>query len=252
MIANVRAPRQVFNQTLNSISDVISGEDVDRPLDLNLVARPDVIEVYVRQFNALQVMHKLTNGGDVEINVENENEFVFSSETLASIIKRTKSQNINLRFDHDGFHVEVQDGWFTTPTKFDLPMYKESEFSEPIRPTSFEKVGVLNPEALRDNLRMMEPISPDVVFQIEPDELWITVSDQVQGDGEVMQEINSGSELVGLEFRYEIEAIEQFLKNLEEDEVLMKMNSTGSLLLSTQSEGYISQLLISPRQDSQK
>jgi hypothetical protein len=250
MIADVKAPKSVFNQVLNSISAVITGDE-DQPQDLNLVAKEGVVEIYVRQ-HSVQVMHKLTTGGDVEISVENEREFVFSSRTLSSIISRTPSDTVDLSFGYERFEVKVGDSWFTTPTKFELPLYRESEFSEAIRPEGYHKVTHLDTEALRSTLRMMENISPDVVFRITDEEFWITVSDQVQGEGEVMKELDDDVSLSGVEFRYEITAINDFLKNLEAEKVLMKMSETGSLMITTQHKGYVSQLLIAPRIEYQK
>lgn len=247
MIAELSAEKRVFREVLNSISNVVQGEDVDRPMDLNLVAERDTVYIYVRQARSLQVSHKLTNDGEVDLDVNGEDRFVFSSQTLSKLIKNSKDQKVSLKFDHHDYQVVIENTGFSTDLTFDLNLYQDSEFQERVTDKQFHKVAMLNRESLWRNIDMMSTISPEFKIRVEDGELWISVSDVVQGDGEVMKEIEEGSPYIGMEKYYETTATVDFLKALKGDVVSLSLADDGTIKFSSSSLGHKSELFLSPR-----
>lgn len=245
MIARINAQKNVYKEVLNSISQVIRGEDSDRPMDLNLVAEESgQVKIYVRQYKNLQVLHELKAGPDIDIEVKNNSQFVFSSQTLSSLIQSTDSKEVEIELDVDQFEVKIEDGWFTTPTTFDLPLYRESEFNKPLSPPNLTTIATLDRTSLRSNLRMMKTIAPEFGLEIEGDELWFSVNDKVQGSGEVMKEIDNTD--VIHDRQYAIEPVDKFLKNIKADTVELSVNNS-SLCLSSAESGHDSELLLASR-----
>ena len=247
MKAQVNAPIEVFNNILKSLSDTIRG-DSDTPMDINLVAKDDnSLQVYVRHFNVIQVMHELDDQGSLDIDVEESGNMIFSSQTLYSLIRKVDSEHVTLKFDRDTFRIRVGDDWFSTPTEFKLRVFQESEWSPPIEPENFKEVRKMKVDPLRQKLNMMSSIAPEVNFKIQSGEFWISVEDAVQGQGRVMKDLSDECEIDGLDYSYEIDPIETFLKNVRTDRVDVKMTNSGGVMLNSDSSTHTSYLLLAHR-----
>lgn len=247
MKVEIDAPKETYLECIKSISDVISGDDNDIPLELNLISRADdEILLYVRKFNNLQILHKLVPGEGISVNVVEEDGFVFSSQVLASLVRKASADRLTLTFQEHEFSVEAGDKNFSQPLSFDLRLYRQSEFQEPMELSEFHEVAAINRQSVIDGLRMMGEISPEVSFVTEDRKLYIQVQDAVQGTGEMVVDLDNDPP-IEINSSFEIRPIVAFLKNLRSNETKVKFSDDGHLMISSSSESIESQLVLSRR-----
>ena len=246
MIAKIISTQKELREILDSLHSVASGE-ANISMDLNLIADPDEgICIYVRNFDSLQVVHEITDPTQYEISEYSE--FVFNSKTLHELIKDSDSDRITLQFYRSDFEVMIGDDYFTTPTKFELNLVHVSEFEDQIIVSDFISIDSFEREGILDTMNMMDNISPVVKFRISNNEFWISVSDVVQGEGEVMKEIE-GDEKPEMEFQYPIRPIRDFLKRLNSDTIDLSLTYSGTLKIEMTVDDRVAQLICAPRID---
>jgi hypothetical protein len=247
MKVQIDAPKDTYIECMKSISDVISGEGNDIPLELNLIANSDnEVLLYVRRFNNLQILHRLVPSEGISINVVKEDGFVFSSQVLASLVRKASADRLTLTFREHKFSVKAGDKNFSRPLAFDLRLYQQSEFQEPMDLREFYEIATINRQSVIDGLRMMKEISPEVSFVTEDGELHIHVQDAVQGEGKMVVDLDDDSS-IQVDRSFEIRPIVAFLKNLRSSETKVKFSEEGHLMLSSCSESMESQLVLSHR-----
>lgn len=247
MTVKIQTPKAVLQESIRTISSVIQGDDDDMPMDLNMVADPDDgIELYVRKFNNLQVLHKITSGDSIDIDVDCRKEFVFSSETLESLIQNSDSAKVNLEFDRDDFTLYVDEGWFSEPAEFELPLFQDSEFEDPIELEEFHHITSVECSQLRSTLRMMSTISPVFEVSLNNDTMQMTVHDAVQGEGEITKDIDSVEDIPDISTKFEVRPVETFLKRMSSDkEVDIQLSTSKNMMIQSELENWTSQLVLS-------
>lgn len=247
MTVKIQAPKAVLQESIRTISSVIQGDDEDMPMDLNMVADPDNgIELYVRKFNNLQVLHKITSGDNIDIDVERRKEFVFSSEILESLIQNSDSARVNLEFDSNDFTLYVDDGWFSEPAEFKLPLFQDSEFEDSIELEEYHYVTSVKCSQLRSTLRMMSTISPVFEVSLSDNIMQMTVHDAVQGEGEITKRIDPVEEISSINSKFEVRPVETFLKRMSSDkEVDIQLSTNENMMIQSELENWTSQLVLS-------
>lgn len=249
MIASLEIQRDELKNTLNGLRKTTSIDD-DSIEDFNLIAlsHPNQLKIFVRHFNLLQVVHTLSASETISLNVEEDKEMVFNSDVMTSLIHKSKSDKLNLRFREDKFSIETRDSWFSTPTTFTLNMFHESQFQSILVPDEFSQIASVNREELIENLDMMSAVSKVVKLKLIEDEFWISVSDAVHGQGEVMKNVDSSDIMIGnFEQTYRIDAIQTFLKSAETDMVDIEVNEGGVLRMKTEKPGHTAELTLANR-----
>lgn len=246
MIAKISLPQPELKEVLDSLHQVSRGED-DISMDLNLIADPEEgVKIYVRNFNTLQVSHEISDFSHLD--VTEYAEFVFNSETLHSLVKDADSNEITLEFSRDEFFVAIGNGYFATPTRFDLNLVQASEFQHPLSVDDFFEVAEIDRKDMLNTLKMMGNISPVVEVEIMDNELWVKVSDVVQGEGVVMQLIED-KDVPNLSFKYPNRPLRDFLKQTSGEKVKLFMTETGTIKLESRSGITTSRLMRAERID---
>ncbi|ELY95154.1 hypothetical protein C483_02281 [Natrialba hulunbeirensis JCM 10989] len=247
MIAKIQIKRDNLIKILDSLHEVSQAAD-DQPIDIHLLANEDnSIKIYARHISSIQVLHELRDdNSDIDIEVAENARFSFGSQTLRSLIKGADVDRVELRFDRDQFEIEIMESWFATPTTFTLFLISESEFQEARSLHSSKEIGSLERPPLRKNLNMMGKISNVVELQHDDGELWISVSDMVDGKGEVMENIYS-DDLQDFEYRYAIDPVHSFLKEMNSHEIDLSIGNEGVLKLESKRSGITSHMIIAPR-----
>jgi len=247
MLARITLPQAEFKEMLDSLHGVAMGDE-EMTMDLNLIADPDEgVKIYVRNYNSLQVSHEITDFDHLQ--VSEYSEFVFNSQTLYDLVKGADSNEIILQFSEDEFSVAIGNGYFATPTRFDLNLVKETEFQSPIMIDDFIEVATLDQGETLNNLKMMDSLSPVVEIEVADSELWLKVSDIVQGDGMVMQDIGD-KDVPEITYQYSNAPLKDFLKRSGSEKVKLFLTDTGTLKLEAISEYVSSKLLQAPRVDT--
>lgn len=249
MTVKIQAPKAVLQESIRTISSVIQGEDDNMPMDLNMVADPEEgIKIYVKKFNNLQVLHEITSGDSINIDVNRRKEFVFSSEILESLIQNSESVKVDLEFDRNNFTLYVDNGWFSEPAEFRLPLFQDSEFEDSIELEEYHRITSVECSQLRSTLKMMSTISPIFEVSLNDDLMQMTVNDAVQGEGEITKEIDSVKELSNINSKFEIRPVETFLKRMSSDkEVDIQLSTNGNMMIQSELENWTSQLVLSKK-----
>lgn len=249
MIAELQISQSKIENILNGLRKT-AGIEEGYSEDFNLVSlsHANQLKIYVRYFNTVQVLHTIENDDSAGINldVQSDSEMVFSSDTITKLIKKAGSERLSLKFDDRKFSVETQDSWFTTPTKFTLNMFHESEFQSPTAVSDLVRVTSVDREELIENLKMMAIVSNVVELRLTDSEFWISVSDAVNGEGEVMKKIDD-VELEEFEHQYRIETILNFLESVETKEVEVYENPDGILKIGAENPGHTADLMMGAR-----
>lgn len=249
MIARLEIDRSEVRDTLNGLQQTASVEN-DSFEDFNLVSlnNPNKLKLYVRHFDLFQVVHTLSDSDPISIEVDRDEEMVFSPDVLTSLIKKSKSDRINIRFSEDKFSVEARDSWFSTPTTFTLNLFNESQFLPITNVSGFEPISSINREELVENLEMMSIVSNIVHLKLTGNEFWISVSDAVHGNGKVMEKIDpSGIDIESFDRKYRIDIIQAFLNSVGTDFVEILINQDGTLRIRAEKEGHDAELTLAPR-----
>jgi len=247
MDIEIEADRRVYKEILDSLSNVVQGEDNDRPMDLNVVAEGEEVRIYVRQMNVLQVSHTLTDEGDISVTVNQPGESVFSSQTLSSLINKAGQEPVELEIDGDSVSVSVEGHDLDGDLEFNLPLYKESEFQHPTTTEDHEEIIEMDRVGLRRDLSMMEAIDPEFTLSTDGDDLLLKVEDIIQGSGEARTELDQRPSFGDVENKYEIRAIVDYLKALKTDTVSIAIAPDRSIAISGDNPGRSSSLLFSAR-----
>lgn len=253
MIAKVEIDRDELRNTLNGLGDTTRFQD-DSIEDFNLIAlsHPNKLKIFVRHFNLFQVVHTLSDSETISLDVKQDKEMVFNSEMITSLIQKSKSDKLNLRFYEDKFSVETRDSWFSTPTTFTLNMFHESQFRSIAVPTGFSPISSIDREELIENLDMMSTVSKVVKLKLAGDEFWISVSDAVHGQGNVMKSVDrSDINIEDFEHKYRIDIMQTFLKSVDTDMVDIEINEDGVMKVKAEAEGHIAELTLARRLDQQ-
>jgi hypothetical protein len=251
MIATLEIDRSEFRNALNGLHQTTNIEDESYE-DFNLIAlsEANMLKFYVRHFHLFQVVHTLSDSGGISLDVTQDTEMAFNSEVLTSLIKKSPSERLKIRFFDDKFSVEARESWFSTPTTFTLNLFQEGEF-QPIETVSdFETIASINREELVENLKMMSIVSNVVQFKLSNGELWISVTDAVHGEGKVMESVDQEKiRLSEFEERYRIDIIQSFLDSFNSDLVEVAMNEDNVLRMSADQQGHSAELTLAPRID---
>lgn len=249
MLAEIQLQRNQLRDILQSFKKVVASNE-DLEMDLNMISHPDDrIEVYVNKHNYLQVLHEIESAESTRVNVEEPSRFVFSSETLVDLTKNAGDKPITLQFGTERFRFQIGDDWFSSPTEFDLHLFRASEFTDPARPEGFYFVDSVNRESLLQNLQMMESIAPEISIEVGSEAFWIKVNDQVQGDGHVKREIPEREELRGLTHTFAIRPLKYYLEYQDEEEVDMYLSPSGLIKLRNGDTGLRSEVLLAHLKD---
>lgn len=249
MTVKIEAPKIVLQESIRTISSVIRGDDEDMPMDLNLTAAPDGdVELYVRKFNNLQVLHRISSGNGIELNIDHHEEFVFSSQILESLIQSSDSERMDLEFGVNEFKVFMDNEWFSEPAEFKLPLFQDSEFQNPIELEEFYQITSVECKQLRSTLNMMNTISPVFEVSLDSDSLEMSVQDAVQGQGEIIKDVDPVSELPDTSSEFEIRPVEAFLKHMSSDKMVnIQMSVNGNIMIQSELENWTSQLVLTKR-----
>lgn len=253
MIAKLEIERNELKNTLNGLSNTTRFQE-DSVEDFNLISlsHPNQLKIFVRHFNLFQVVHTLSDSGRISVDVQKDKEMVFNSDMITSLIQKSKSDELNLRFYEDKFAVETRDSWFSTPTTFTLNMFHESQFQSIAVPEGFNQISSIDREELIENLGMMSTVSKVVKLKLTSDEFWVSVSDAVHGQGEVMKSVDpSKINLDEFEHRYRIDIIQTFLKSVNTDMVDIEINKEGVLKVKAEEPGHTAELTLARRLDQQ-
>ncbi|WP_178915172.1 hypothetical protein [Natronomonas gomsonensis] len=249
MNVRVQISQDEIEDILRSFYKVVTGDE-ELEMDLNMIANSDdEIEIFVNRTNTLQILHKIENSTETEVEVNTPSRFVFSSETLYNLTTDAGEGDITLEFGDDSYRFKTGGSWFTTPTEFDLHFFQGTEFTDPARPQGFHYVDEINREALLENLRMMESIAPEVTFRMDTDGLCLTVSDQVRGDGQVKKEITPPSELEDVAYTYDITPLRDYLESQDGSKIDLSMTEEGVLKLVSDRVGLSSEILVACKTD---
>ena len=247
MDIEIEADRSVYKEILDSLSNVVQGEDNDRPMDLNVVASEGEVRIYVRQMNALQVSHTLSSEGDISVTVNQPGESVFSSQTLSSLINKAGQEPVKLEIDEESVSVSVEGHDLDGDLEFNLPLYKESEFQHPTSTENHEEIIEMGRLSLKRDLSMMEAIEPEFTLSIDGDNLLLEVSDIIQGSGEAQTEVDQRPSFGDVENKYEIRAVVDYLNALNTETVSISLAANRSISISGDTPGRSSTLLFSAR-----
>lgn len=249
MTLEISMDGSAWDEILSSLHKVANGEE-EIPMDVNIVASPDDrVQIYVRKYQTLQVLHELIDTGLVSVTVSEPTEIVFNSEILRSVIQQAKTRDITLRFHEHTFSVEVEDMGFSTPTTLDLRLVQESQFQSPVSIDGAMMIGTVKRGPLLENLNMFETISKVASFSVEDGFLEISVSDKVQGSGTVKEDVSDECEIDSIEAEYRIRPLKDFLNQMEAEQVKIQMNPSATLKLRSSSAGRTSEMLLSKRID---
>lgn len=250
MTLEIQMDGSAWDEILSSLHKVASGEE-DIPMDVNIVATSDnKVQIYVRNYQNLQVLHELVDTGIVSVNASESTRLVFDSEILRSVIQQAKSRKISLQFDEHTFDVEVGEQSFSTPTTLELRLVHASQFQDSISIEESKRVGSLKRKALLDNLNIFESIAKVVNFKVENGTFEISVSDKVQGKGNVEADVSEDCEIEFAEGKYKIRPLKDFLTQMQSEYVDIKMTELATLEIRSSSTGRTSELLLAPRKDS--
>lgn len=246
MRLNIEMEGKEWKEILDSLHKVISGEE-DIPRDLNIIAEPDdTVKIYVRNYYNLQVIHELKDTTDRNITVEDSSKFVFNSEILRSIVNQAKKRFISLQFKDFDFDVVVDQESFSKPTTVELRLVQESEFEEPLS-DDFHNIGAVDREALLESLQIFKSVSEVVRFSLNNDVLEISVSDKVQGSGNVKIEVDSNHGLCQIDARFKIRPLKDFLQKVNSDEVTISMTPGSNLRIQSEKNGRKSGIMVAER-----
>ncbi|MFD1641802.1 hypothetical protein [Halohasta litorea] len=247
MTVQFELPRKTLDNILDGLATVITG-DSDSTLDLNFVAEEsDVIHIYVKKFNNIQILHTIRDGGEIKISVDEPRRSVFSSQILRDVVKKSKQERLKLKLVDDNFRIQVGDQWFTQPLEIELPLYHGSEFQERIENDSMEQIASLNREHTIEALSMMSVISPEFGCEIKENKLWIRVSDTVNGSGDVMQQLESPPDIGDSTFEYETNPVLSYLNTTTSDNIDLYLSTDGALKLITERGDHSSSLMLARR-----
>lgn len=252
MIAQIELEKSELKQILDSIHSVAAAAD-HKSIDINMIVEETPsVKFYVNQYGYFQVQHDINESDKNTIIVKEPRNFVFGSKTLRSIINKVKSGTLALKFFEHSYAVRVgTEGTFSTPLSLDLNLYQESQFHDPIEPDQMSRVVSVDRLKLSEALDVMNSIWNIVRFKITNDELWIAVSDKVEGEGKVMKEIDPDCELENVSQKFQIRPILSFLQNVGANEIEIQMTEEGDLLFIGETEGHLAKLLIQETMDTQ-
>lgn len=232
---------------LDSLHKVAQGSE-EMQMDLNLIAAPNnIVKLYVRQYNILQVIHELENSDDVSIDVPEANRFVFDPKVLHSVVKQAKDRRISLEFDEHTFEVTIDSESFSGPTQFDLRLVQKGEFMEPVALPGLKKLGDVDRIEFLENLKMLSSISKVVEFSVQNGMFEISVSDKVQGDGKVVEDVSEQTEISSVSAHYSIRPIQDFLEKMDSDQVTVSMTEDETIRITSRSPGRTSSILRAER-----
>lgn len=250
MVMKIGAEGSSWDEILSSLHKVARGDE-DISMDVNVVAeRTDEVQMYVRNYQNLQVIHKLQDNGSISLDISQPRKLVFNSEILRSIIQQAKDRYVDLSFSEHEFEVRVGEGAFMSPTTLDLRLVQESQFQSAISVDDLKMVGKVERDELLDTLRMFETVSKVVSLDLSNGLLNISVSDKVQGSGDVTIDVRDECEIHSASGEYKIRPIRDFLAKVSSDFITVQMASLGTLELVSSSTGMESRMALAPRKDT--
>mgnify|MGYP003858392887 CR=1 FL=1 len=229
-----------WGEILNSLHKVARGDE-NISMDLNVIGKnDDRALIYVRNYDTLQVIHSIENSDSAIVEVNEPTKLVFDSQVLHTVVQRAGDRELDLRFGEHEFEVEIGQETFSSATEFNLRLVQDSEFQEPLNIQGYEEIVEVNRTELLQNLKMLLSISKVVNFSTEGDELTISVSDKVQGSGELQIGIDNG--LIDVEASYPIRPIRDFLDKMKSDTVKIFMTPKKTIKIQSASTGRISSI----------
>jgi DNA polymerase III sliding clamp (beta) subunit (PCNA family) len=248
LIARLMIERDELRRILDSLHEMPHTSGT-RTIDLNLVAKPpSTFELYISEMNMVQVHHEITDTDQVTVDVEQEYKFVFTAKVLRDIVGRANDGPLEIKFFEDKYAVRLSnEETFSTPTSLDLHLVGDSAFSEMKDVPKLTKVAEVSRSALIETLQTMEIVSNVVILKVVNDELWISVSDTVEGEGKVMKNTHPECDLSGVEYNFNLEPIIAFLDNIVHNEIDIAINEQGGLCLRGQSGGIVSTMHLAAR-----
>ncbi|MGB9953529.1 hypothetical protein ACOZ4F_14165 [Haloarcula marismortui] len=234
-----------WSQILNSLHKVAMGEE-DISMDLNIATRGnDTVLLYVRNYQELQVLHKISDSDSTTVDINEPTQLVFDSQVLRDVVQSAGKQDIDLRFgDHD-FDVEIGQESFDSSTEFTLRLVQDTEFQKPLNIDGYERIVDVSRTGLLENLKMFTSVSKVVDFDIKHEELIISVSDKVQGSGKLVVNIEDAP--FKLNATYPIRPLKDFLQKMKTDQVSIHMTPSRTIKLESNSGEKVSSIHRSQR-----
>lgn len=248
MITEISISRKSLKEILDSLNQVF-GSDSTKALDLNIKVEEESIKIYVTIPNTHQAVHELHQNDDTEITIEQQVEIPLNPEILHEVITNAPTDSdIRLKLTSDRYIVQADSSGFASPTSFSLYRFVESEFKPLTEINGLEDIGMLDRSSLLQNLKMLKTVSEVVTLKTHEDRVEIFVSSEVEGEGQVMAELENTSGITETSFNYPIDIIQRFLENVRTPEnVVLYQNRDGILLLEMEDETKFSRLYLSPK-----
>lgn len=229
-----------WGEILNSLHKVARGEE-DISMDLNIATKDSgTVLIYVRNNRNLQVLHEIDGSGPAIVDINEPTYLVFDSQVLRSVVQKAGKRDIDLKFGHHEFEVEIGQETFSSSTRFNLRLVQDTEFQEPLDISGYEKIGEVDRVGLLENLRMFTSVSKVVNFSADSDGFTISVSDKVQGSGEL--KVNEDSAPLEIEATYPIRPLKDFLQKMKSDQVTIYMNPGKSVKIQSETDSRVSSI----------
>lgn len=248
MIVSFEIDADILRGIIDSLFKPLEGSN-ERSIDVNMrVDTSQEVVLHTYEADRIQITNTLSESDEISVNVEEDHNFVFTSDVLRDILSKASGQQVKIKFfEHEySVRLESQEG-FSTPTSLDLNLVSQSEYQEIKTYSGFQKVANVGKMSLLDNLEAMNVVSRVVQLKIPNNELWIAVSDMVEGEGEVMTDIEPECEITNFSAKYQLEPIISFLDNVHPAHVDLYLKSDGALRLQAESPGLSSAFYIAPR-----
>lgn len=253
MAIKIQIHRDELKRILDSFhhSKQISDNSDTDPVDLNMHATsPDKVEIHRMHMGYIQISHELTNEGEISVSVDEDRDLIFTSKILHSIVSKARKEKLIIKFFEDEYAIRLSSqSTFSTPTSLDLRLVSQDQF-EPLEEfggmsivTEVERMPLL------ETLEAMGAVSNVVTFKLVNDEMWISVSDIVEGKGKVMKSADPECKYSNLEFKYHLEPLVIFLKKLDMGFVSIYVNQDGVLMVKAKKPGHEATLHLAQRVD---
>lgn len=246
MTTSFRLPRDTLKEILDSMDELAKGADVD----LNISTEDGKVLLYIRP-GSMSLVHELVPNEDVDAIVDVEGERIcLNPDKLNEAVTKAREGTLEIEFhEHDYVLKYEGEKVFSEPLTLRLRRFVESEFQELPRFGEENQLGVLDRSSLHRALDMMSTVSPTVGVAVDNGTLSLEVSDKVYGRGGVNPKL-SNPEIDNFQAEYSIEPLTDYLgKVTSGEDVVLKTNRIGSLLLQIESDNMISRLIIPQQTD---
>lgn len=250
MKATLSISRANLRQLLRSIDRINSVPEEDVHADVHLKISDDMLHLY-SYVDPVYVSHKIQDGDDITLDVEERGRMSFNIKIISEIIQKSDDGILQIELRDEEYRVKMPGGDSFSPVKFRLPRYTESEFREPAPINSLYNIDSLPREELRYGLRMMGVIDEFVNISLDEEEnmLYISVKNVVNGEANVEKEAES-AEIESMSQYYMLRPLEEFVNTINEvDDVGILVSENGNICLRSEIDSWISEIYLAQKSD---